>query len=46
MYAQPTIYGATVIYVSNSILRAVCEAYLVKDSATTIGYRIGLGGSS
>ena len=37
--AQSTIYGTT--DVSNSILRIVCEAYLLKDSGTVVGYRIG-----
>ena len=38
--AQCTICGTPLLYVSHSILRVVCEAHLVKDSGTIIGYRI------
>ena len=34
---------APLISASNSILRVVCEAYLMKDAGTVIGYWIGYG---
>ena len=33
-------YMAPLLYVSSSILRVVCETYLVNNSGTVIGYRI------